>query len=410
MVSVSVDVLSLILQRLPLQQKYQLLTISHKFEEASSLALKEHESLYLSEYCWLGPTDEGPCFIGNHRTRVEDLIEKKWFDSDDIRRNILSRLRGLKVLRIKWLTKENMKDLQIFCPKIECLSSCCKEGSILPRLDYLVHFCGCLTGSAFNQLDTCFPCVTDLWISVFPSEVELMSSSLREGIQSLSLDASFMRTVFLSPAMKTVTKMKLDRVNTADIYFKARRLQELELMRPSFKSNDMETFCSNLSKSLSHTPGLQSFIWGSYVTMTIWKLPPSLFYLMNKLKTVVLSIPIRNLSEVVEVICSVNPNLETVEIRALYEPKKILDIISTLTRLQSLIIYNQSSVGLTRQELDEFVNNNRVNGRLRFHFTLIQTAYFPAELEVKSVDWNGITWKRFFLCTYSSLFFGPMTG
>ena len=395
--SVSVDVLSFIIQRLPLQQKYQLLTVSHKFEEASSLALKEHESIYLDRPLF---KSDSQCFIGNHRRREEhDFIEERWFDSNRARRNILSRLHGLKTVCISELTKENMKDLQMFCPKIECLS--CTKGSVLPRLDYLVHFNGSLTRTTFNQLVTCFPCVTDLSIHVFPSEPILMPASFREGIQSLTLRSSSplnWNTVFLSPAMKTVTKMMLDGVDTTDIYFKARRLQEFELNMFEVNDLSMETFCSNLSKSLSYAPGLQSFKWKRYSSL-VWKVSPSLFYSMNKLRTVVLSQQISNLDEVVEVLCSANPNLETVKIQAVYEQnkKKILDSVSTLTRLQSFVINNHSiepKGGLTLKELDEFVNSNRVNGKLRFHFSLIQAQYFPAELEVDDVDWNGITWNR----------------
>ena len=119
--NVHIDVLKIIVQKLPLQQKFQLLTVSVKFEEASSLALKEHESLITDEN--IGRVKNN--FMAQYPSITEcDLIDRKCFGfkQAETAKRILSRLPGLKFAHFWFLCDEIIESLPSLCPKLECLS------------------------------------------------------------------------------------------------------------------------------------------------------------------------------------------------------------------------------------------------------------------------------------------------
>ena len=404
-----VNVLEMMVQRLPLQQKFQTLCISKKFEEASSLALKQHQSLgTVLENGY--KTSQTKCNVASwteHRIRDSDMIGQKWFSSKKTRKNILKRLPRLKTIAVHYFGKKGLSDLSLYCPELECLTD--HDESLTEKLfkePNLLHFKGDLCQDGLNELINCYPCLTHL--SCSSSDVLDVSGCFREGIQALDLnwkDQPKWDTLFLASAMKTVERLAMGVVEIEDLTnfsFVAPKLKELDVAIHRFDCDDDDVLSvfESLRESLSFSPELQSLkleFEGSSLPM-----PPSLFDSTSQLLCVSLPRVSRtNTGEVLEVICERNPLLKELCIGQVsgsneYK-KKILDLISSLTQLKSLTIRNRSLTEvLTTAELEEFVTRNTVNDTLRFCMELHQEENFPQEDSDESMFastvWRGIHW------------------
>ena len=399
--AVSIDILSLIIQKLPLQQKYQVLLVNQKFEEASSLILKEQTSLstinlWNPQKLKSVKLEEGrlKCFMDEHYVRItSDFIEPKWFGFGDIEteKKILSRLSGLKVIFLDHCHQETLKLLSSFCPKLECLAGHGYETPVLLKQANLRHYSSVLSIYSSNQLPNCYPSLTCL--HTWGKDLNLLQPhSFREGLETLELDVFNinLESVFKSPAMKTVKRLKIR--GTTDVNFNAEKLKEIEVETYLHDQDSLNDLCSSLGRSLTNSPGCQSFCLKSNNSKA-WIMSPLLFYSMDRLESVSLPVRLKNTLEVLQVICSMNPNLEHISVGSVYR-SKILEIISSLTQLKSLFIDNsdrrRSQPALTLKDLDEFVDKNTVNNKLRFSFTLIQRKNFPGK--DCQVMWRGISW------------------
>ena len=221
----TVTVLQMVVQRLPLQQKFQTLCISKKFEEASSLALKQHQSLgtiLLSGY----KTSQRKCNVASwteHRIRDSDVIGQKWFDSKKTRKNILERLPRLKTIAVYYPSEKALSDLSLYCPGLECLTD--HDESLTGKLfnqPNLLHFKGDLSQYGLHELINCYPCLTHL--SCSSSEVFDVSACFREGIQALDFNwrnESEWNSLFVAPAMKTVQRLAMRVVDSEVMSFVA---------------------------------------------------------------------------------------------------------------------------------------------------------------------------------------------
>ena len=400
------DVLSKIIQRLPLQQKYQLLTVNQRFEEASTLALKEHSSLiiHFDVTCWDSPLN---CWKDQHVSRGSaDFIDSDCFEVDNTRKSILSRLPGLTFAYINlMITDEIREDLSVYCPKLQCLYFSVVGNIerntlfIQPSLQHF-HFHEFANGDLFNQLLDSYPSLTDLNISGHDL-TDIQPSFFREGIESLQIDYYYdvdWNAVFTSPAMKTVKKIELNQIDFVEIDFVAKNLKEIDLRSALGDKESLQQFCTSLSKSLSYSQELQSFSLRTRVDA--WEMPKSLFYSMNRLVSVCLPVELKNTNEIIEMICPKNPLLESISVGRVFGSKEenILDVFTPLTRLQSVYIDNtfipQTEHGLTLEELNKFIDNNSVDDTLRFSFNLIQKENYPDEDSDKT-ELRGITWQKY---------------
>ena len=402
----SVDVVSLMVKRLTLQEKYQVLTVSQKFEQASSKALAEHEALTTTNKSDSHDGKKMKCFMGIHSAIEDtDLINYKWIEDEDTRRKILSRLPGLKVAFFDDIDEKTLRDLSEFCPKLECISITESDLGSLYKQPNLLHFDGMSDNESLNELHELYPSLTGLLVET--SSFGLMKPiALREGIQYLQMDASDMnwKPVLLSPAMKTVEVLKLSEVNETDMSFVAPKLLEIQLESTLKDEKSLKDFCISLGKSLSFSPGIQSLAlrFRGLSHEDAWSMPTSLFQSMNRLVSLELPLVINNIDDILDVICSKNTDLTDLTVGYVLGPKKkrALDLISKLTSLESLIIDNEhipeTGEALTIDDLNEFVDKNTVNGRLRFSFTLIQEQDFPGKEDfVFQTTWRDITWKKF---------------
>ena len=395
-----VTVLQIMVQRLPLQQKFLTLCISQKFEEASSLALKQHQSLgtiAVKRY----KTSQRKCNVASwteHRIRDSDMIGQKWFNSKETRKNILKRLPRLKTIVVHYFGKQALSDLSLYCPELECLTD--HDESSTDKLfnqPNLLHFVGNLSQDGLNELINCYPCLTHL--SSSSSQVFNVTGCFREGIQALDLKWEYYpewNSLFLAPAMKTVQRLAMRCVNSKVMNFVAPKLKELDVGIDARKNNAL-LLCESLRESLSFSPELQSFKL-EFDGWNPWPMPPSLFDSTSQLLCVSLTKdPLANTGEVLEVICSRNPLLEELCIGQVSGSneyrKKILDLISSLTQLKSLTIRNGSLTEvLTIAELEDFFTRNTVNDTLRFYMKLYQKQNFPQKDSKRETAWRGIHW------------------
>ena len=402
---VSSDVLSKVVEKLSIKQKYQLLTVSVKFQEASDWALKKHKSLVTQL-----PQGRVKCFVGDHLAKVSDFIQDKWLEDKDeqlMRRHILTRLPRLKFFRCYSMNGDLMKDLSLYCPQLQCLDwyEISFGTSCLTRQPYVLHVSSTLPLNDFlaKQFLETFPSLEHVRLE---SEA-LESSSFCEGMQTLNVNVSSspsLTFLFSSPAMKTIKKMKLVGLQSATkVSFNAPNLNELKLVS-TFSANKQlnKQFCTLLSKSLSYSPRLTKFVLKSQDTEPI-KLPNLLFYTINTLTSITLPTRLENTDEVLEVICSMNVFLESVKIGSIFgdylgwKKQRVLDSLSSLTKLKFLKIDNifilEGEHALTLKELDGFITRNTVNGNLRFSFFLLQDQNFPGdEFSRGKTVWKGIHW------------------
>ena len=408
---VSVDVLSNIVERLPLYQKFQLLTVNKRFEEASKLALAKHQSLTSILQIHSKPFYRLECNMGGHIVRMySNFIHPDWFSYEETEtaKYILSHLPGLKVAFFDGITEETMEHLHTVCPKLQCFSTQRSEHAKFYRNPNLYHFEAKLDGDVIAQLNECYPCLTG--IKVWGDDkVQLQSSFFREGIRNLNL--KFFHTnfdaVFSSAAMKTVEEIKLaiiDTVTKTDLKFSATNLKEISIETWLSDQPVLSELCTSLANSLAYSPELRDFSFTStYHSTVTWEMPIIMFQSMTKLVKICLPQHLQNTDEVLEIICSQNPHLEEISVGNVCgsKKKKILDLIQSVPDLKSLTINNESisgdEAGLSPEELDEFVDRITVNGKLKYPFTLIQCEDFPEDLAEEQdrwmqVDWKGVHW------------------
>lgn len=404
--STSIDVVSLMVKRLTLQQKYQVLSVSQKFEEASSKALAEHEALTTTNKSDSHDGNTMKCFMGTHFAGEDtNLINYKWIEDEDTRKNILSRLPGLKVAFFDDINEETLRDLSEFCPKLECISITESDLGSLYKQPNLLHFDGMSDNESLNELHEVYPSLTGLLVDT-ESFGQTESNALREGIQNLQMEVSDMnwKPVLSSPAMKTVEVLKLSEVNETDMNFVAPKLLEIQLESSLKDEKSLKDFCISLGKSLSVSSGVRSLTlrFRKLSHEDAWTMPTSLFQSTKKLVSIELPRVVDNIDDILDVICSKNTDLTDLTIGYVLGPKKkrALDLISRLTNLESLIIDNEhipeTGEGLTIDDLNEFVDKNSIDGRLRFSFTLFQSQDFPGQEDfVFQTEWRDITWKKF---------------
>ena len=409
---VSVDVLSNIIERLPLFQKFQLFTVNKLFVEASKWALSKHQSLISLETQYVkNEPYKVECKLGGHSVDiVADFISYEWFEDEETEtaKYILSHLPGLKVAFLDEITEEAMEYLHNFCPKLECfVIVTMAEPAQFYKNPNLYHFVGKLKGDGLRQLKECYPSLTGIGLKGL-HKLDFQSSFFREGIRNLDLLSctTCVDTIFSSPAMKTVEKinLKMDTTKT-DLKFRATNLKEIAIETELRKQPALRQLCTSLGNSLSSSPELRhfSFTLTFHETVT-WEMPTIMFQSMTKLVKICLPQNIKNTDEVLDFICSQYPLLEEISIGNVCgsKKKKILDLIRSFSNLRSLTINNEhvseDEEGLSPEELDVFVDGITVNGKLKYPFTLVQYEHFPEDLADEQPDndgyvvWKGVEW------------------
>ena len=429
--SVVLDVLINIIGKLPLIQKYQLLTVNQKLQEASNNTLKQQECLAAGDHKFLAR--RRMCFMGQHCVKESHTINHACFNHETLDnvtnelaiKNILSRLTGLKVAIFASfdvvVCTHIMGYLAMFCPKLECLSlsSNINHKFILPTV---VHFEGIFVDEKVNQLAENFPSLTGLNIQLNFVEKEhefpkIDSAAFQEGIKTLMIQVKENRHVDLtplysSPAMKTIESLSLNGIrshrNMKNINFVAPKLKKIRIvtLEEFAPTHDFSFF---LDQSLSKSPELQSFSFEvKPKSIYFWMMSPKMFNSMTRLVSLSLPQALDNLHFILEVICSRNDDLENLSIGWVCgssdKRKRILDLITSMTRLRSLTIDNsfipQNQTVLSQAELNAFVDNNSVDGQLRFSFTLHQKQGYPGQegtvwdygRVVMRTVWRGIEW------------------
>ena len=386
--SATFDVLTFILQRLPLQQLFNLLSEqsfrNKKFLAAIIDALKKRVVLVSIKN---ELTTKTSCFVNQHDSKgKQDWVPWKLIKKSKTRKRILSLLPGLKFAYLNVPVQGLMKDLSGYCKKIECLKFEMVDRTFSTyKLPSLLHYEGFINNRAINRLQHLFPsliCIRSEFTDLYDK------SSLREGLKTLTVDFHFgnLSVICSSPAMKTIEEL------TIGVYFFD---ENFTLIAPKLKKLDLQfnvynesfpTLCSSVEKLLSHALNLSSLDWWYFHFLfqpTPQEMPKSLFRKTSQLLSLSLRFTILNLDEILQVISSMNPYLKQLQVQGVTESSKkkgVLDIISTsIPRLECLVIDNTNhSNGITHHELIEFVQRNTVNGKLRFRFTLKQK--FPETL------------------------------
>ena len=357
------------------------------------------------------------CFMNEHRiNRGRDVIPIKWLSNEshlDTLNYIFSRLPGIKTAVLSYHDPRVISCLNIHCPQLECLSVSGGTYSILIQMPTLVHLKGEIDGILLNHLPHYFAKLKALKTKGFR---EILSHVLPVGMKALHLKSSSYnllfddtdwKSLFLSSAMSTVESLSLATSNSLDMDFEAPKLKDLTVRTGVRHEYTFSILWIVLQNSLKRSPELQSFQLDAYKMCQPWKMPFP-FTLRN---LVSLSVPvgIKNADDVLYTM-SGNETLENLTIGMVCgnkksKRKKMLNDISSMSKLKCLTIDNRYLInniddenyekGLTRRDLNHFVNCNTINGKLRFSFTLHQLENHPMGkgyvTPIKTV-WRGIDW------------------
>ena len=397
--TIAPDVLSLIIGLLPVRQEFQVQAVNKKFREASILALKKQETI--CSFDWKFPDDHClSCFSDDHQAQGYDSIPYKCFKDAIIRKRILSLLPGLKTAFFLYPSKGLQRDLSVYCPQLKCLNFRYSFNGFtrLQSIEQpsLLHLEVSLDAVSVNQLANAFTSLVGLEANGAGIEAgQMQATSFRSGIQTLVLTnfSGNWKAVFSSPAMMTVEKIRITDDKSPEfpeMNFFAPKLKELDIRFLSFVHTEEPFDC--LARSLSYCPQVESF--SLYVPVLLgFSLPINLFRSTPKLRS--LSLPqVSNLHEILQTVLSVSPHLKSLTLKGVGE-KSVLDVVSQFSRLESLVIDNQSTyIGLLLgiQDINDFLTRNTIDERLRFECTLYQSAVFPSYNDSKEIHYKGMKW------------------
>jgi hypothetical protein len=348
------------------------------------------------------------------KTFSKDSIPSKIFGDDNLRRIVLSRMTGLRVLKPNCfvLSGKLLEEIEQFCPRLECLTlskfgiSCIR----LPFLSYLKEVdleADLVNNKAWELLEgmpTYFPNLETLKLRVVTvrssDNAVLTSNCFRNGLKQLYITSSLSfidpTPIFQSPAMKTLEAIEMEVASikfSKQCSFETSRLKTLKIHVAHWEDGPNESF---FLKCLAMCPRLENLSLVSRDTKQI---------LGNELDEIrnLKSLELSYLSEDLFIrIFRRNNNLEKLSIQvrlddnnlnpleSSMESKGILDAISSLEKLKELSIDNThwsfvNNRGIGRLILRDFLLQNSIGeGKLRFKF-IYSTIRFRRESDEISV-------------------------